>query len=96
MLPPQPQWQIFSGIPDMHSRTTNLAHGWLFGLSYNAPSKKREANKMELLVLVACPKVMTPAFSSTLIQSSARTERSSKVNMRGVYKQRGPESKTKW
>lgn len=96
MLPPQLQWQIFSGIPDMHSRTANLAHGWLFGLSYNAPSKKREANKMELLVLVACPKVMTPAFSSTLIQSSARTESSSKVNMRGVYKQRGPESKTKW
>jgi len=80
----------------MHSRTTNLAHGWLFGLSYNAPSKKGEAIKMELLVLVACPKGMTPAFSSSLIQSSARTERRMRVNSRVVYKHRWPESKAKW
>lgn len=62
----------------------DLAAQWLFGLSLNVPFAKGEATKIELLASVACSKVMTPRFYSSLIQPSSRGGSSNEINKSGL------------
>ena len=78
-----------------HAQQNNQCGTWM-ALWIILKCSFRERRGQEDWVFGICSKVMTPGFSSSLIQSSARTGRSSEINMRVVYKQRWPESNTTW